>query len=79
MKIVDVDFGVESLPLITTLGITDTRITVPFSVIDDTIEEGFENFTLLLSYNEPDPNGTVNIVTQSTKVFIKDNDGTAIY
>ena len=59
-----------------TLGINDLKITVPFSVVDDVIEEGFENFTLLLSYEELIPSGTVNIVTPSTKIFIKDNDGT---
>ena len=59
-----------------TLGINDMKITVPFSVVDDVIEEGFENFTLLLSYEELIPSGTVNIVTPSTKIFIKDNDGT---
>ena len=51
----------------------DTRKPVPFSLLDDELEEGFEDFTLQLS----DPRGeeTVAIVVESAVVSIKDDDG----
>lgn len=43
--------------------------------MDDAIEEGYEDFTFDLSYDLPDPDGTVDVVTPSANVFIKDDDG----
>ena len=62
-------------PLSVTFPAAQSRIPVPFTFIDDEIEEGYENFTLLLSYDEQDDEGTIQIVNTSTIVWIKDNDG----
>ena len=62
-------------PLSVTFPAAQSRIPVPFTFIDDEIEEGYENFTLLLSYDEQDDEGTIQIVNTSTMVWIKDNDG----
>ena len=51
----------------------DTRKPVPFSLLDDELEEGFEDFTLQLS--DPQGEETVAIVVESAVVSIKDDDG----
>ena len=62
-------------PVSVTFQSDSTTIPVPFSIMNDVIEEGYENFTLRLSYNQPDEDGTVQIVTESAIVSIKDDDG----
>ena len=66
---------VESSPISVTFETVHTRIPISFTILDDKIEEGYENFTLQLSYNEMDEHGTVQIVTESAKISIKDDDG----
>ena len=46
---------------------------MPFTLLDDEFEEGFENFTLQLSDASSDE--TVLIVKGSAMVHIKDDDG----
>ena len=75
---VDVDFNlVQNLP---PFGVTfesdDTLIPIPLNITNDDIEEGYENFTLTLSYNEVDMDETVQIRPDAANVFIKDDDGT---
>ena len=75
---VDVDFDlVQNLP---PFGVTfesnDTLIPIPLNLINDKVEEGYENFTLTLSYNEVDVDETVQIRTDAANVIIKDDDGT---
>ena len=62
-------------PFVVTFGSADTFIPIPFTLINDEIEEGYENFTLTLSYNEADVDETVQIRTNAANVFIKDDDG----
>ena len=64
-------------PLSLIFDTTFTRIPVSFTLLDDVMEEGYENFTLRLSYNVPDPDGTVNIMVETASISIKDDDGTA--
>ena len=73
----DVDFDLvqNSPPYGVTFESDDTLISVPLNLINDEIEEGYENFTLTLSYNEVDVDETVQIRTDAANVFIKDNDG----
>lgn len=52
---------------------TQTRIPLSFTLLDDELEEGYENFTLRLTYNEADD--TVRIVNERAEVSIKDDDG----
>ena len=52
-----------------------TKIPVPFTLIDDAIEEGYENFSLKLSYNKYDEHGSVKILNDLAVVSIKDDDG----
>lgn len=54
---------------------TDTKIPVPFTLIDDAIEEGYENFSLKFSYNKSDEEETVTILNDLAVVSIKDDDG----
>ena len=54
----------------------DTLIPIPLNLINDKMEEGYENFTLTLSYNEVDVDETVQIRTDAANVIIKDDDGT---
>ena len=49
------------------------RLPIPIYIIDDELEEGYENFSLEISYNELEE--PVQITTASTNVFIKDDDG----
>ena len=71
---VDEDFEVGTpLPLTVTFESNFTRVPIPINLIDDNIEEGYENFTLQVSYNEIEE--TVLIMTVSANVFIKDDDG----
>jgi hypothetical protein len=72
--VLDEDFVVESSPISVTFETVHTRIPISFTIMDDDIEEGYENFTLQLSYNEVDEHGTVQIVTESAKISIKDDD-----
>ena len=68
------DFEMETPPPLTvTFGSNLTRLPIPINLIDDDVEEGYENFTLELSSNELE--GTVQIITESANVFIKDDDG----
>lgn len=60
-------------PLTVKFEIDDTRKPVPFSLLDDEFEEGFENFTLQLDPNTVDE--TVKIVVGSAMINIKDDDG----
>ena len=61
--------------MLVTFEANHTRIPLSFTILDDEIEEGYENFTLLLLYNETDEHGTVRIVTESAQISIKDDDG----
>ena len=73
------DFEVNmSSPFTVTFEITNTQINIPIILIDDEIEEGYENFTLQLSYNETDNDGTVQITPEIAVVRIKDDDGKPI-
>ena len=63
----------SSPPLMVTFEVNDTRKPVPFTLLDDEFEEGFENFTLQLSDASSDE--TVRIVEGSAMVHIKDDDG----
>lgn len=70
------DFNLESNPPLTIdFPSGATRMPVPFNISEDVIEEGFEDFTFVLSYDGDDPYDTVRIVTRSATVNIKDNDG----
>ena len=60
-------------PLIIMFGENDTRIPVSFSLLDDDLEEGFENFTLQLGLDGADE--TVRIMGESAMIHIKDDDG----
>ena len=60
-------------PLMVTFAVDDIRKPVPFSLLDDEFEEGFENFTLQLDPNTVDE--TVKIVVGSAMINIKDDDG----
>ena len=62
-----------SPPFLITFETTHTRIPLSFTLLDDKLEEGYENFTLQLSYNEA--NDAVRIMTERTEMFIKDDDG----
>ena len=66
---------VDIVPMSVTFETAHTRIPLSFTILNDEIEEGYENFTLQLSYNETDEHGTVQIVTESAQIFIKDDDG----
>jgi hypothetical protein len=71
--VLDIDFMVDSSPpLMVTFEVNDTRKPVPFTLLDDEFEEGFENFTLQLSDASSDE--TVRIVEGSAMVHIKDDD-----
>lgn len=76
----DVDFDLvqNSTPFEVTFESNDTLIPIPLNLINDEIEEGYENSTLKLSYNDVDMDETVQIRTDATNVFIKDDDGTDI-
>ena len=72
----DEDFQLADIPpLTTTLQSGDIMIPVSITLQDDVTEEGYENFTLSLTYNMPDPDNTVDVVTPTANVFIKDDDG----
>ena len=62
-----------SPPLLVTFETTHTRIPLSFTLLDDELEEGYENFTLKLSYNGADD--TVRIMNERAEMFIKDDDG----
>ena len=75
----DEDFEVDISHTFTVIFETvHTRIPLSFTLLDDVIEEGYENFTLQLSYNETDEDGTVQIVIESAMVSIKDDDGKSV-
>ena len=63
------------IPLRVTFEPTNTRIPIPFSLLNDEHEEGYENFTLRLVYEDQDDDETVQIVTESAIVSIRDDDG----
>jgi hypothetical protein len=68
------DFEVDGEPpLMVTFRINDTDIPVSLTFLNDPAEEGYEYFTLQLSHEEPDE--TVQIVTSSALISIKDDDG----
>ena len=73
---IDEDYEFDMpLPLTMTFATNHTRLPVSFTLNNDDIEEGYENFTLQLSYNEEDEDGTVRIMTEFALVSIKDDDG----
>lgn len=53
----------------------ETKVHVKITVVNDVVEEGYENFTLQLSYNEVSNNGAVDIVREYATVSIEDDDG----
>ena len=70
------DFTVDMpTPLRVTFETVQTRIPIPFTLINDDIEEGYENFILELSYDEQDDDGTIRFVNTSTTISVKDDDG----
>ena len=72
--VIDEDFEMETPPPVTVIfGRNLTRLPISIILIDDDIEEGYENFTLRISSNELEE--TVQITTESANVFIKDDDG----
>ena len=73
------DFHVDvSSPFTVTFETVHTQINIPITLLDDEIEEGYETFTLQLSYNETDNDGTVQITPEIAVIHIKDDDGKSI-
>ena len=65
------DFGELNPPAILTFTNTQQRICTIVAIIDDSIIEGSETFTVTLSAT----NFQVNILTSSSLVIIADNEG----
>ena len=66
----------ESVPPLTmTFDRNATNIPVSLTLLDDEIEEGFENFTLTISLGDDE---TVQIVVESAMIHIKDDDGVCV-
>ena len=68
------DFTID--PIMVKFKANETEVPISFTVINDTIEEGYENFTLHLSYDDTiGDNGAVEIVSESALISIRDDDG----
>ena len=53
----------------------ETRVPITITAFNDTLEEGDENVTLQLLYDQAQNIGTVDIVRESAAVSIEDDDG----
>lgn len=72
-KIAGEDFNIE--PITVKFDNNETKAHIKITVVNDVVEEGYENFILQLSYNEVSNNGAVNIVREYATVSIEDDDG----
>ena len=52
-----------------------TIIPISFTLVNDALEEGDENFTLQISYDQMNHSEEVDITREKALIIIKDNDG----